>query len=66
MTVQQLIEKLKLFNPHAEVVIEEGNRECYPVREENIEEDMVTDDYNRASMDDMDVEVCVAKVIIRT
>ena len=65
MTVQQLIEKLRLFDPKAEVVIEEGSRECYPIIEENIEEDMITNDYNRATPEDLDVEVCSAKVIIR-
>ena len=65
MKVQQLIEKLKSYDPHAEVVIEEGSRECYPVREENIEEDMLNADYQRATPGDLDVETCVAKVVIR-
>lgn len=62
MTVKELIEKLQTLNLNAEVVIEEGSRECYPVREENIEEDMITNDYHPASVEDLEAEV---KVVIR-
>lgn len=62
MTVKELIEKLQTLNPNSEVVIEEGSRECYPVREENVTQVMMTDDYYPADQETMEAEL---KVVLR-
>jgi len=51
MTVEQLIEKLKTFNPNDEVVIEVNHDEIVPLGAERVEEGKITTDYYRALPD---------------
>ena len=51
MTVEQLIEKLKTFNPNDEVVIEVNHDLIVPLDAERVEEGKITTDYYRALPD---------------
>ena len=51
MNVEQLIEKLKTFNPNDEIVIEVNHDLIVPLDAERIEEGKITTDYYRALPD---------------
>ena len=51
MNVEQLIEKLKTFNPNDEVVIEVNHDLIVPLDTERVEEGKITTDYYRALPD---------------
>ena len=51
MNVEQLIEKLKTFNPNDEIVIEVNHDLIVPLSDERVEEGKITTDYYRALPD---------------
>ena len=54
MNVEQLIEKLKTFNPNDEVVIEVNHDDIVPLKEDRIVEDVITQDYRLATQEDLE------------
>jgi hypothetical protein len=59
MTVEQLIEKLRTLNPTDEVLIEVDHDEIVTLKEDRIEEDLVTPDHRLATQEDMDARKVV-------
>ena len=59
MTVEQLIEKLKTLNPSDDVLIEIDHDEIVSLKEDRIEEELMTPDYRLASQEDMDARKVV-------
>ena len=59
MTVQELIEKLQSLNPSDEVLIEVDHDEIVMLKENRIEEDLVTPDHRLATQEDMDARKVV-------
>lgn len=54
MTVEQLINKLQTLNPSDEVLIEVDHDEIVVLKEDRIEEDLVTEDNRLAMGEDLD------------
>ena len=54
MNVEQLIEKLKTFNPNDEVVIEVNHDLIVLLKEDRIVEDVITQDYRLATQEDVE------------
>ena len=54
MTVEQLINKLQTLNPSDEVLIEVDHDEIVLLKEERVEEDLVTEDNRLATGEDLD------------
>lgn len=59
MTVEQLIEKLKTFNPNDEIVIEVNHDDIVSLEGERVVEDLVTPDHRLATQEDMDARKVV-------
>ena len=59
MTVEQLIKKLQTLNPSDEVLIEVDHDEIVSLKEDRIEEDLVTPDHRLATQEDMDARKVV-------
>lgn len=59
MTVQELIEKLQTLNPSDEVLIEVDHDEIVMLKDDRIEEDLVTPDLRLATQEDMDARKVV-------
>ena len=59
MNVEQLIKKLQSLNPKDEVLIEVDHDEIISLKEERVEEDLVTEDNRIASREDLDVRKVV-------
>lgn len=63
MTVQELIEKLQTLNPSVDVLIEVDHDEIISLKEDRIEEELMTPDHRLASQEDMDARKVV---VLRT
>ena len=59
MTVQELIEKLQSLNPNDDVLIEIDHDEIVSLKEDRIEEELMTPDHRLAYQEDMDARKVV-------
>ena len=59
MTVQELIEKLQTLNPNDDVLIEVDHDEIVSLKEDRIEEELMTPDHRLATQEDMDARKVV-------
>ena len=59
MTVEQLINKLQTLNPKDDVLIEVDHDEIISLKEDRIEEELMTPDHRIATQEDMDARKVV-------
>ena len=59
MTVQELIEKLQSLNPNDDVLIEIDHDEIVSLKEDRIEEELMTPDHRLTYQEDMDARKVV-------
>ena len=59
MKVQELIEKLQSLNPNDDVLIEVDHDEIISLKEDRIEEELMTPDHRLATQEDMDARKVV-------
>ena len=59
MTVQELIEKLQSLSPNDDVLIEVDHDEIISLKEDRIEEELMTPDHRLATQEDMDARKVV-------
>ena len=59
MKVQELIEKLQSLNPNDDVLIEVDHDEIISLKEDRIEEELMTPDHRIATQEDMDARKVV-------